>query len=298
MSNEVLSFSETEITRKAAGYMGSTAWPTVMLAIASVGGYASLFVLAANGILGLLPACLIAAYLVYATYTPLHEAVHRNICGRRKALLWLNDGIGYLVASVLGVSYTMHRSAHMAHHRATNVEGEDPDFVTSDRNLFAVLTCGSNMVISEYRDYFTKVFPRASRREQIAVLAEITVFVGWRVALAAVGFGLEVLVLAVLANIAGVTLLGFLFAWVVHTPFDQTDRYRDTATILLPRSVHGLLTRLWLWQNYHSIHHLFPRVPYYHYEDLFDEIRPGMEERGAPIVNLGRGLGRSHQAAA
>jgi beta-carotene hydroxylase len=119
------------------------------------------------------------------------------------------------------------------------------------------------------------------------VLLEISVFVGWRVALAMNGFAVEVLVLAVLANIAGVTLLGYLFAWIVHTPFDKTERYRDTATILLPSPIHGLLTRLWLWQNYHSIHHLFPRVPYYRYGILFDEIRTGMEERGAPVVDLG-----------
>ena len=93
--------------------------------------------------------------------------------------------------------------------------------------------------------------------------------------------------IAVLANIAGVSLLGFLFAWVVHTPFDETERYRDTATILLPSPVHELLTRLWLWQNYHSIHHLFPRVAYYRYAALFDEIREGMAERGAPIIDLG-----------
>ena len=96
--------------------------------------------------------------------------------------------------------------------------------------------------------------------------------------------------LGVLANVAGVTLLGFLFAWVVHTPFEETDRYRDTATILLPKPLHGPLTRLWLWQNYHAIHHLFPRVPYYRYDRLFDEIRPGMAERGAPIIELGTGV--------
>lgn len=287
MSEDGQVMTETEITRLATAHMGHMAWPTVLLAIASVLGYAALFVLVVNGSLPLLAAFLIASYLVYAIYTPLHEAVHKNICGRRRDLIWLNDLIGYLAASVLGVSYKMHRSAHMTHHRATNVKGQDPDFVTSGRSPLAVLGCGVKMVTSEYRDYFSEVFPRASRRERTIVIAEIALFIGWRLALVAGGFGIEVLVLAVLANIAGVTLLGFLFAWAVHAPFDETERYRNTTTILLPPAIHGLLTRLWLWQNYHSIHHLFPKVPYYRYSDLFADIRPGMEERGAPVVLVG-----------
>lgn len=272
---------------RCSTHMGEASWPTVWLALASVVCYCGLIVLTAAGSLPMLVAFLLGSYLVYATYTPLHEAVHRNICGRHRNLLWLNNLIGYLVATVLGVSFTMHRAAHMAHHRATNVAGEDPDLVTTDRSIRAVLTCGSKMVLSEYRDYFTRVFPRASMNERIKVILEICVFVGWRVALAMNGFAAEILVLAVFANIAGVTLLGYLFAWIVHTPFDETERFRDTATILLPSSIHGILTRLWLWQNYHSIHHLFPRVPYYRYGVLFDEIRAGMEERGAPIVEFG-----------
>ena len=174
--------TDVEITRSAARHMGETAWPTVVLAVASVAAYGALIALCALGWLGLLPAFLLASYLVYATYTPLHEAVHRNICGRRRDLLWLNHLLGYVVASVLGVSYTMHRSAHMAHHRATNVEGEDPDLVTRGRSLWDVLSCGSKMVASEYRDYFTRVFPKAPVRERTTVVVEILVFGGspWR----------------------------------------------------------------------------------------------------------------------
>ncbi|MGY8889158.1 MAG: fatty acid desaturase [Pseudomonadales bacterium] len=38
--------------------------------------------------------------------------------------------------------------------------------------------------------------------------------------------------------------------------------------------------------NYHCIHHLFPKVPLYHYKKLFNEIEPGMAERGAPIIRM------------
>ena len=286
MSDHLL--SEAQITKAAISYMGKPAFATVGLAFGAIGLYVFLFLFATGGTAQLLLAFVLSSYLVYVIYTPLHEAVHRNISGKsRGGLLWLNHAVGYLSATLLGVSYTMHKAAHMTHHRATNVEGEDPDFVTRGNSLGDVLSCGSKMVASEYMDYFTRVFPKASVSERATVIAEIVVFVGWRVGLCFAGFTLEVVVLAVLANIVGVTLLGYIFAWIVHTPFNQTERYRDTATILLPSAIHKPVTRLWLWQNYHSIHHLFPRVPFYQYAKLFDEISEGMAERGAPIVHVG-----------
>ena len=280
--------SEADIIKTAAAYMGKPALQTALLAVAAIVLYACLFFFAASSTFGLFVSFVLCSYLVYVIYTPLHEAVHKNISGKNRSLVWLNDAVGYASASLLGVSYTMHRAAHMAHHQATNTEGKDPDLVTTGSSMSDILTCGSKMVMSEYHDYFSRVFPRASNSEKAIVVLEITVFIGWRVALCFAGYMQEVIVLGLLANLVGVTLLGYIFAWIVHTPFNQTARYRNTATILMPAAIHKPLTGLWLWQNYHSIHHLFPRVPFYLYAKLFDEIRSGMEERGAPIREIGR----------
>ena len=42
----------------------------------------------------------------------------------------------------------------------------------------------------------------------------------------------------------------------------------------------------WLGQNLHSIHHLFPRVPFYRYHALHREIEPIMRAHGTPIVGI------------
>ena len=276
---------DAEIARAAGKYMGRAAPGTVVLAFASVGLWALLFFLSVTGELSVWLALPLVAYLVYATYTPLHEAVHNNIAGQHRSLRWLNELTGYTVANILGVSFTMHKAAHMAHHRHTNTRGKDPDLVYTGDQLYDAFTGGPKMVWNEYRDYFTRVFPGASTGEKSAVLTELALAVGWRAALG-VYFPLEVLVLGVLANVLGVMLLGYIFAWVVHTPFNETARYRDTATLLMPGWLHWPMTTLWLWQNYHSIHHLFPRVPFYKYAALFGDIEDGMVERGAPIVRL------------
>ena len=107
-----------------------------------------------------------------------------------------------------------------------------------------------------------------------------------RVAVLAAGYWVEGLALFGFAWLIGVVVLLYLFAYVVHRPHEQTGRYLDTSTILLPGLPGRLLTRLWLFQNYHSIHHLFPRVPFYRYSRLYTEIAEIMAAKGSPVYRV------------
>jgi len=281
-----MQMSDSEITRIATTYMGQPAPVTVLLAIGAVATFILLFTLTVTGQVPLWFSFPIASYMVYATYTPLHEAVHNNIAGNRRDLHWLNELTGYLVASLLGVSYTMHKVAHMTHHRHTNQRGDDPDLVYTGNQLYDLFTGGPKMLMNEYRDYFSRIFPKAGSREKFTIALELAFTMSWRLVLLWF-FPVETLMLGILANVVGIMILGYIFAWIVHTPFKETGRFKDTATVLMPAPLHRPVTMPWLWQNYHSIHHLFPRVPFFQYAKLVDEIRPGMEERGAPVMHLG-----------
>ena len=79
----------------------------------------------------------------------------------------------------------------------------------------------------------------------------------------------------------------FLFAYVVHTPHESTGRYLNTSTFKTSGLMGSIVTVLWGYQNYHSIHHLFPRVPFYCYRALFLDIEDTMIAKGAPIYQLG-----------
>ena len=280
---------DATILRAAQQYMGKTAWPTVLWTVLVLAAYGAVLRAGLMHQMPLPASFALLSWLLYALYTPLHEAVHSNIAGKKSRLNLLNEATGYIAGSILAVPFTLHRSAHMAHHRATNVVGKDPDAVFRHNGFWHVITHAVLLIVNEYRDYFSKTYSRADTRTKIIVWAELIVMLGWRIALAVSGFPIEILVLGLLANLAGVILVGTFFAWIVHTPFERTERYLTTSTIILPRWIHRPATWLWLWQNYHSIHHLFPRIPFYHYRDLFDQIRPGMEERGAPIVDMQAG---------
>ena len=101
----------------------------------------------------------------------------------------------------------------------------------------------------------------------------------------------EALALFVLAWLIGAIVLLYLFAYVVHRPHDQVGRYRDTSTFLASRALEKPLSWIWMFQNFHSVHHLFSRVPFYKYAELYEEIEAVMAARKAPVYSFsGRGL--------
>lgn len=80
------------------------------------------------------------------------------------------------------------------------------------------------------------------------------------VALIIMGYGLELLVVGVIPAFLVSFILGMLFNRVPHTPIRQQGRYQNTRSYLFPG-----LRFLTLGQNYHHIHHLYPRVSGYHH---------------------------------
>ena len=276
---------EADITKIARQYMGETALPTVVFAGFVMGAYIFGFVAVVTGLMPLWLGFIALSYLIYMSYTPLHESVHRNISGRHKSYFWLNDLVGYLMATLLGFSFTAHKWAHKVHHQNTNEGHKDPDHVFNGNVVRDGLFGGLLLVFNEYKMFFEEAYPRLDDAKKRIVLLEVFSSIAWR-ALLAIWFPWEVLWLCVIANIVGVTWLVIIFAWIVHLPFDETARYKDTNTFLTNPVINRVVTWLWLWQNYHSIHHLFPRVPFYQYDQVFDRIEPGMRERAAPIIKL------------
>ena len=142
------------------------------------------------------------------------------------------------------------------------------------------------VVISQYRFYFRERWAQASKGQNLRFCLEIMVAIGLRALLIELFLGWQGFWLYVIASIGGVMLTMYLFAYIVHRPHEAVGPYVDTSTIIAPKWCNGLVTWLWLFQNYHAIHHLFPRVPFYYYRSLFNQIEPIMRERGAPIYDL------------
>ena len=281
---------DREAMRLAKPSVGGVAWPSIGFGLAVALAYTACIAAAATDRLGMTPAFLLCGVLVYASYTILHEAVHSNISGFGQPTRWFNEALGYGAGFIMAIPLTIHRANHLAHHRKTNDPESDPDMVmaiSGRPGLGSLFVASLHSITKQYTFYWQVAWPKTSRPERMRAGAEIFVIVAGRVALAAAGFPLEALVLTVAANVLGNLLIVTFFAVAVHHPNTGHGRYLDTSTILFPRGLNAPITWLWLWQNYHSVHHLFPRVPFYRYATVFDRIRDIMVKQGAPIREIG-----------
>jgi len=277
----------------AKQHMGAFAWPTVLFGVTVVTGYLATVLLAAMSILPLLVAVLLATLLTYLAYTVLHESAHGTISGSHPSLRWINEALGYAAAWILMIPLTAHRHEHLAHHRNTNEAEGDPDFLVSEmaRSPKGAIWAALKVFASQFRYFFNHRWGKGPRSQDITLCLEIAAALAPRLLFVGAGFWVEGLALFILAWSLGLTLTLFLFAYIVHTPHESVGRYVDTSTILVDGVLGKIVTGLWVSQNYHSIHHLFPRVPFYRYPALFAEIEDTMIARGAPIYRLGaRGM--------
>lgn len=273
----------------AKEHMGDFAWPTVVLGLVVVITYFATLVLALMGMMPLILAAPLMAILTYAAYTVLHEAAHGTISGSHGSIRWLNETLGYLAAWILMIPLTAHRHEHLEHHRHTNERDGDPDIIVSDmaKSPASAVLALVEVLAGQYRYYFTHRWSKAPGSQNVYFCLEVFAALVPRLALLGLGYWVEGLVLFGAAWFAGVALVLFLFAYIVHTPHQSVGRYVDTSTILVDGFMGKIVTCLWLYQNYHSIHHLFPRVPFYRYPAVFSEIEETMVTRGAPIYRFG-----------
>ena len=283
--------TEAEAAQLAMGGERGVAWPTVLLFTGNIAVWAASGYAAITHAWPLWLCFLLSTVAIYVNYTPLHEAVHGNIAGNDKRFRWLNDAIGTIARIIFFHGFALHRITHLAHHANTNDAARDPDhWAHGPASLNLLWRCLTILVPHERFGWRLATQAANGRSTIVRALAERTVSYGGMLLLILTGHTDAALAAFAAPAIVGSGFLAFLFDWAVHHPHDKpvSDRYRATSVFLFPAPVHGPLTALYLWQNYHLIHHLFPRVPFYEYGRLFASIRPLLEVKGSPITTLGR----------
>ena len=271
--------------KEAQRFMGVFALPTVIFAALFFIGYILTILSMLSGVMPWTVGFFLGAVLTYASYTIMHDAAHGSICGKKKSLKWLNNGLGYISGQIIFMPFIAHQQEHLAHHRHTNVAGQDPDLYATRDSLWSLIRGTLIVGALQYKYYFQNCWRLAQTKDKIIVLLELIGMVGWRASFFIFGFWkLGLLILAL--NFAGGLILTTFFVWIAHRPYKQTERYKNTNTYIFPGRLDDVVSWLWLFQNYHSIHHLFPKVPFYSYRNLYRKIEPVMVERGAPIIRV------------
>ncbi|WP_372864449.1 fatty acid desaturase [Spongiibacter sp.] len=269
----------------ALQYSGGFAFFTVIMLAVLVTLYVMVLCCAVLDVSNLALWVVAVAILTYMSYTPLHEAVHGNICGRHKKFRWINEVCGYIAGQILLIPFASHRVEHSAHHRHTNDPVHDPDYMLKGmgrgsvnfvRVVLRFLWMQISFVVSE------KSLP-VSWGTKIIYSVELVIALSWRLLLFRYA-PLETTMLHV-GYLLGLVFTTYWFAYRPHAPYEQRARFKNTCSMLFPRWARPL-EWFWLGQNLHSIHHAFPRVPFYFYRNVFREIEPVMRANGNAVIDV------------
>ena len=275
---------------QAKDHFGGFGFLTIMILLFGCGGVILLQYLYATNQISLWLHALLTAYLSYMIYTPLHESVHGNISGKHQSLKWVNPVIGVISATFLLFSYTMHKWDHLLHHKHTNDSELDPDyFVKADNPLSVILRCTLILFKNEpyairnwnhpttdtKRNYIQGSLEKLIPITILVVITNVTTLPWY-----------FFLVSYVFPSLMGSFLLGLFFDYFVHIPHDNQGRFGNTNVIRFTPKLDRVITWIWLWQNYHAIHHLFPAVPFYHYKKVFNKSEKELRELGLPVFDI------------
>jgi len=259
-------------------FSGDFAWKTVCLAIVVIAGFFSVVGFAIAGVISLPAAVAINSFLGFLAFTPMHECMHNNIAGEREGLRWLEQAIGWVCGFIMVGPLPSFRRSHMLHHGNTNIPEADPGCWMKERTplmiAFKCLTALPHAYVLFFLE--TDLLAKWKRVGLFLVIAVVAVMVAFEY-----GVLLEVALAWLFSGWMGVSIAAFLFDWVPHNPYDSTSRFK-VGRVLHVSGLHWLM----LGHNYHLMHHLWPRVPFYHYRDLFISAQPLLKEKGCRVVTL------------
>lgn len=283
-------------------YCDAIGWPTIILLAVVAPSYFALPILAALGWVShwfVVPAM---AFLTYAAYTPMHEAAHGSVCGAGRRFRWVNDAVGYIAGVTMAIPYTAHRFEHFTHHAHTNDAERDPDMICADmtQSAWQAVVSSSAMLTNQYRFFISQCWATAGSKlrlyfvlEVLAIVlsrvllflvllgpvAEVTSLAGWQLAA-------SIIMTLLVGPVLGMVLLVYLFAYIVHVPHTERGAFVDTSVFVWPRVMRTLGTWLWGFQNYHGVHHVAPRVPWYRYRAFYEDHQKQLLANGLPSYTL------------
>ena len=271
-NNQIGNQLEREAAQISKRHSGMIAFPTIGLALLIFCLYIFVLFMFASGYLGPLISTLLLGILTFASYTPLHEAVHGNVGGINTKYKWLDYVVGLLMSPLISIPFNSHKKEHLAHHAHTNSD-EDPDVHL--QNMFESVKDCYRETLRAIKTQNTFVMDNFTR-------TEIAVTIGWRL-LFVLSTGVGSVPVLFFGWFSGAFLTTFLFSYLPHQPFKDAARWKNTNIQLF--SVRWF-ENLMFQQNLHAVHHLFPRVPFYNYRKVFDKLEPSMRKKETPIIDM------------
>lgn len=224
---------------------------------------------------------------LYANFTPFHESAH-NLIGDGK-YKYLNDVVGRGSALIYSTSFPAWKFIHQYHHLHTNQEN-DPDLFYS--NFSDVIKYGWFLDYN-YIYHYSKHIQKRPIREVIDMGLTQLFYIGSFSMLCYNGYGFQYIFKYWIPLRISLFLSAYLLDYYNHHKLPERDVKDRDSIIKTTHKITGVVkendfswfTRV-LMQNhcYHNIHHLYTNVPFYKYQEVWDQKKEELIEETPTIT--------------
>jgi len=200
--------------------------------------------------------------------TVIHDACHQSAHRNRI----INAMLGHGSALILGFAFPVFTRVHLQHHAHVNDPKNDPDYFVS--------TAGPLWLINA-RFFYHEVFFFRRRLWRNWELLEW--FCSRLVVVAIFYFAIKYHFLGYVLNFWFVPsaivgwALGLFFDYFPHRPHRERNRWKNARVY-----ASKVLNILIMGQNYHLVHHLWPSIPWFKYQETYYLMKPILDEKGSP----------------
>lgn len=229
------------------------------------------------------------AAVTFLMFSVLHESTHHAISTNTR----VNDAFGHLSMPFVA-AYTifpMLKFIHIEHHRNTNEPMMvDPDRWTSSGPAWQLPFRWATLDLW-YLVYYLRRIRERPLTESVPTVLMFTVVVATGVLLTVNGYGADVVWLYLVPQRIGVVLLAWWFDYLPHHGLTMTQREDKYQATRVRVGGESWMTPLFVYQNYHLVHHLHPSVPFYRYVRAWRRNEQAYLDRNAAISTwFGRSL--------
>ena len=227
-------------------------WPGIILSSVIIAIHASIILATFWGVFPTVLAILLLSITYHLAYTAFHEAAH-GLLGKG-----LSPVLGGILGQIMGVSFAAHNYLHnKSHHFENTRETKGPDNSSAVKSFMQVL-------MSQYLNIF--FLKKGSGKTALWAFGELIFIFGSRLFLISHTQNDCLIYVLILAPILGGVMIYLVFDCFVHR---ATPDGRATITHLFPKNIHGVISCLLAFQNYHVVHHVDPNTPFHLYPARF-----------------------------
>lgn len=271
--------TETCSQIKALTQPPQIAWPTVALLVACT---AAISISVSTGVSGAIPlwvACIINTISVYLLFSVIHDSIHRSISSNHR----INDWCGRIAATFMspGSTLGLFRWGHIQHHRYTSGLRDPDSWLHGGRNWTLLLRW--SVIDFYYLLFAIRSDDHIAKRYVRPALIGASAAMVLACVLLVMGYWAELLLLWFIPTRMQAVFLGFTFFWLPHVPHDFTAAEAPYRATTVRIGHEWLLTPIFQYHNYHLIHHLYPRTPFYNHLRVWRLLQPALRDQTLSI---------------